>query len=168
MQFSVIAVIGEVFFFTTLSGYSTAIRNRANINLNWICVIFVWFLRAVRVVTVWDLENILSRLYSSKCNISISLSNDTLRLNKRKERLDRFLCTYRTFNTYITYYMDIMVSVFANGPGHLGSIPGRVIPKTQKMVFDVTLLNTQHYKVRIKGKVEQSRERSSTLPYTSV
>ena len=25
----------------------------------------------------------------------------------------------------------------------------------------------QHYKVRIKGKVEQSRERSSTLPYTS-
>ena len=32
-------------------------------------------------------------------------------------------------------------------------IPGRVIPKTQKMVLDATLLNTQHYKVRIKGKV---------------
>ncbi len=30
------------------------------------------------------------------------------------------------------------------------------------------LLNTQHYKVRIKGKVEQSRERSSALPDTSV
>ena len=28
--------------------------------------------------------------------------------------------------------------------------------------------NTQYYKVRIKGKVEQSREYSSTLPYTSV
>ena len=28
------------------------------------------------------------------------------------------------------------------------------------------LLNTQHYKVRIKGKVEQSREWSSALPYT--
>ena len=51
-----------------------------------------------------------------------------------------------------------MVRVFANGPGHLGSIPGRVIPKTQKMVLDSSLLNTQHYKVRIKGKVEQSRE----------
>ena len=25
-----------------------------------------------------------------------------------------------------------------------------VIPKTQKMVLDATLLNTQHYKVRIK------------------
>ena len=27
---------------------------------------------------------------------------------------------------------------------------------------------TQHYKVRIKGKVEQSREKSSALPYTLV
>ena len=31
------------------------------------------------------------------------------------------------------------------------------------MVLDATLLNTKHYKVRIKGKVEQSRESSSTL-----
>ena len=59
-------------------------------------------------------------------------------------------------------------SVFTNGPGDLGSIPGRVIPKTQKMVLGTTLLNTQQYKVRIKGKVEQSRERSSALPYISV
>ena len=56
---------------------------------------------------------------------------------------------------------------FANVPRYRGSIPGRVIPKTQKIVLNDTLLNTQHYKVRIKGKVEQSRE-SSTLPYTSV
>ena len=48
------------------------------------------------------------------------------------------------------------VWVFANGPGDLGSIPGRVIPKTLKMELDTTLLNTQHYKVRFKGKVEQS------------
>ena len=39
-----------------------------------------------------------------------------------------------------------------------------VIPKTQKMVLDAALLNTQHYKVRIKGKLEQSREWSSALP----
>ena len=58
--------------------------------------------------------------------------------------------------------------VFHNGPGDLGSIPGRVIPKTLKMVLDTSLLNTQQYKVRIKGKVEQSRERSSAFPYTSV
>ena len=61
-----------------------------------------------------------------------------------------------------------MSGVFANGPGDLGSIPGQVKPKIQKMVLDATLLNTQHYKVRIKGKVEQSKEWSSTLPYTSV
>ena len=58
--------------------------------------------------------------------------------------------------------------MFANGPGDRGSIPGRVIPKTQKMVLDAALLNTQHYKIRIKGTVEQSREWSSALPYTSV
>ena len=41
-----------------------------------------------------------------------------------------------------------------------------VVPKTQKVVLDTSLLNTQHYKVRFKGKAEQSRERSSALPYT--
>ena len=58
--------------------------------------------------------------------------------------------------------------MFANGPGDLGSIPGRVIPKTLKMVLDTTLLNTQQYNVCIKGKVEQSREMSSAFPYSSV
>ena len=54
------------------------------------------------------------------------------------------------------------------GLGDRGSIPGRIIPKTQKMVLDNSLLNTQQYKIRIEGKVEQTRERSSALPYTSV
>ncbi len=58
--------------------------------------------------------------------------------------------------------------VFANGPVDLGSSPGHVIPETLKMVLDTSLLKTQQYKVRIKGKVEQSRERSSAFPYTSV
>ena len=58
--------------------------------------------------------------------------------------------------------------VFANGPGDQGSIPGRVIPKTLTLVLNSSLFNTQQYKVRIKGKVEQSWERSSALPNTSV
>ena len=62
----------------------------------------------------------------------------------------------------------MMVRVFANGPGDQGSIPGRVIPKTQKMVLDAALLSTQYYKVWIKDKVEQSRESISALPYTLV
>ena len=58
--------------------------------------------------------------------------------------------------------------LFANGPGHLGSIAGRVIPKTLKMVLVTSLLSTQQYKVRINGIVEQSRERSSALLNISV
>ena len=36
------------------------------------------------------------------------------------------------------------------------------------MVLDASLLNTQHYKVRLKDKVEQSRIRSNTLHNTGV
>ena len=32
------------------------------------------------------------------------------------------------------------------------------------MVFDAALLNTQHYKVRIKGNVEQSRNKTAPFP----
>ena len=59
-----------------------------------------------------------------------------------------------------------MGKMFANDSGDLSSIPGRVISKTLKMVLDTSLLNTQLYKVRIKVKVEQSKERSSALPNT--
>ena len=48
--------------------------------------------------------------------------------------------------------IGITVSVFTNGPGDQGSIPVRVIPNTQKMGLDASLLNTQHYKVQIKSK----------------
>ena len=56
--------------------------------------------------------------------------------------------------------------MFANGQG---SIPGRVISKPKKeKVLDGFLLNTHHYKVRIKGKVGQFRGKSGTLPYSLV
>ena len=58
--------------------------------------------------------------------------------------------------------------MFANGLGDRGSIPGRVILKTLKMLLDTSLLNTQHYKARIKGKVGQSMERNCILPYSLV
>ena len=64
--------------------------------------------------------------------------------------------------------IGLMSRVFADDLGDLSSIPGWVIPKTQKIVLDATLLSTQNYKVRIKGKVEQSRKWSSTLPYILV
>ena len=48
--------------------------------------------------------------------------------------------------------------ILSNGLEDWGSILYQAIPKTQKMVLDAALLNTQDYKIRIKGKVEQSRE----------
>ena len=63
---------------------------------------------------------------------------------------------------------NIVHRLFTNGPGDRSSIPGQVIPKTQKIVFDTSLLNTQYHKVRTKGKMEQSREMCTALPYTSV
>ena len=64
--------------------------------------------------------------------------------------------------------IGLVVRLFANGPADLGSISGRVIPKTLKMVFDTALLNTPQYKVRFRGKVEQSREKLSAFSWTSV
>ena len=61
-----------------------------------------------------------------------------------------------------------MSRVLADGLGDWGSIQGRVIRKTQKMVPDAALLDTQYYKIRIKSKVKQSKERSSALTHTTV
>ena len=62
---------------------------------------------------------------------------------------------------YVYIYICLVGRVFTSSPRDLGSIPGRVIPKTLRMVFDTSLLNTQQCKVRIKGKMEQSREKNS-------
>ena len=67
-----------------------------------------------------------------------------------------------------SHFIDLMGRVFPDGAGDLGSIPGRVIPMTLIMLLDTSLLNTQQYKVRFKGKMEQSREWSSALPNTLV
>ena len=73
-------------------------------------------------------------------------------------------CHFLAYEFIRKMIMNTLISlvgrVFANGPGDLGSIPVRVIPKTLKMVLDTSLLNTQQYEVRITGKVEQSREKS--------
>ena len=61
-----------------------------------------------------------------------------------------------------------MSRVFANDPVDQGLISDRVTSKTQKMEINVILLSTQHFKVRIKDKVGQSREGSSAFPDTLV
>ena len=81
--------------------------------------------------------------------------------------IKQYGCLYHHF--HVPCFLSVLVDrVFASGPGDLSSIPSHVVQKTSKMVLDTSLLNTYKYKVRIKGKVEQSREGSSVLPYTSV
>ena len=46
---------------------------------------------------------------------------------------------------------DLLYSIYLPPP-MIQETEGRVIPKTQKIVLDASLLNTQHYKVWIKGK----------------
>ena len=51
------------------------------------------------------------------------------------------------------HYLKILAS-FANGPGDQGSISDQVIQRLKKMVLDAALLNIQHYKVWLQGKVK--------------
>ena len=99
---------------------------------------------------------------------SISLDNDWSLAKEACLVVARDLYWITAHFIFVNQLIGLVGRVFANGPGDRGSVPGRVIPKTLKMVLDTSLLNTQHYKVSIKGKVEQSRERSSALLYTSV
>ena len=80
------------------------------------------------------------------------------------------MCKLSVYNIFellkCVYIADtgLAVRMFTNGPGDLGSILGRFIPKIQKNILDASLLNTQHYKVRIKGKMDQSREAVAPSP----
>ena len=70
---------------------------------------------------------------------------------------------YNIFNICIPAH-GLSGRVFANGPGDQGSFLGRVIPKTQEVVLDISLLNTQHYKVCFKGKCGAIQGKEERLP----
>ena len=79
--------------------------------------------------------------------------------------------THTHTHTHIYIYIpshSLMCRVFTNGPEDRVQSQVESYQRLRKMVLDVVLLNTKHYKVRIKGKVEQSRGWSSPLLYTSV
>ena len=85
------------------------------------------------------------KIGATPCSHSFIYSYQTLRHHKKGKHVT-------TRISYLSSSIGLVVEC---------SIPGRVIPKTFKMVLDTSLLNIQQYKVRIKGKVERSRERSS-------
>ena len=66
---------------------------------------------------------------------------------------------------YFVRPIGIMIRVFTNGVGVWGSIPRRVIQKTGTWYrLDTALLNTQHYKLRIKSKLSNPRKAPSLAP----
>ena len=66
------------------------------------------------------------------------------------------LISHKIYTYIVIQDIGITVRVLANVLGDLGSDLGRIMLKTKKMVLDASLLITQHYKVRIKGKGGQS------------
>ena len=77
---------------------------------------------------------------------------------------------FHSLSLSLYIYIYLVSLVFTNGPGEI-KVQSQVESYQglkKKVVLEATLLNTQHYKIQIKGKMEQSRERSSALPYTSV
>ena len=81
-------------------------------------------------------------------------SAPTVWLDDEEFFINSFWWNFIYIYIYIYIYMpiDIIVTVFANGPKDWGLFPGWAIPKTQKIVLYASLLNTQHYKFWIKSK----------------
>ena len=74
-------------------------------------------------------------------------------------------------NNILVYlvYLPIGLVVECSPMGRDTGVQSQVEPyQNSKMVLDASLLNTQRYKACFNGKVEQSREMNSTLPYISV
>ena len=69
---------------------------------------------------------------------------------------------------HINRPIGIMVKMCTTLPGDMSSIPGQVLSKTRKMVLAPSLLNTQHYKVWIKGKWSNPGKRVTPSPVIAI
>ena len=56
-----------------------------------------------------------------------------------------YICIYSYVCMYIRRLIGLVARMFACSPGNIGSRPGRVMLKTNKMVLDTSLLNTEQY-----------------------
>ena len=88
--------------------------------------------------------------------VKLRLKIDIVPYPARAERLVNMIYIYIYISyIYIYIYIYICIIYIVPYPARVGYgtmsifIPGRVLPKTMKMVLVNSLLNTQHYKVRI-------------------
>ena len=85
-------------------------------------------------------------MYTKLLNkIITEISCEAKEKDKRQKSLMKLFGMKKNSNGF-NRLIGLVGSVFTNGPGDQGSIPGRVIPKTLKMVLDTSLFNTQQYK----------------------
>ena len=91
------------------------------------------------------LNNNPTKKHKSKINKLLNVIN----ADRHNKKLPKIIGDYKPGFQLI----GLVSRVLANGPGDLGSILDRVIPKTLKIVLDTSLLNSQQYKVCINGKV---------------
>ena len=77
----------------------------------------------------------------------------------------RFCCVFVVFLFFTA--SGLVGRVFVNGPGDLGSIPGRIIPKTLKMVLDTSLLSNIRYVSRVKWSNPGKGVAPSPIPMCS-
>ena len=84
-------------------------------------------------------------------NIDLSLNSIDAILTHRGD--SQFLTMQPSDLSIYNWPISVMDRVLANVPGDQGSMSGRVIPKTKKVVLESPLFKPQHYKIQIKGKV---------------
>ena len=115
----------------------------------------VWF---ISLMVYQHLMGYLMPRFDSFVNVwlqSLLTFNVSLHL-KKKPKTSTFLFVY------LDWPIGLVGKVFTNGPGIWCSIPDKVIPKTQKMVLDTSLLNTQH--LRYISRVKWSNPRKGVVP----
>ena len=106
-----------------------------------------------RVLVLCEMQSVSSRIWT-RVAVSISCEDNHYTTSTSKNKPSWFIKWQIPCRKTVVNWLIVQVGrVFAN-----------VIPKTLKMVLDTSLLNTQQYKVCIRGKVEQSRERSTPFP----
>ena len=123
----------------------TTFLNRLNIKEESMKLKIRWLYLPLLPGPLWSRDVVPVRI-PSMCSIeqfNHFLRIGTLVIRKHSLLSKLFLSSYLTGPF-------IMSRVFTNGPEDWGSIPGGVIPKTQKMALDATLLNTQLCKERVK------------------
>ena len=131
------------------------------------CFLFIFVIRVLNALKEFISVFTIVHQFSLSVCLSLSLS---LTHSHTHTHAQTHTHTYTRANThththiYIYIYIYIYINFLLNGPGDQGSISGRLVPQSQKMVAGAAMLNTQHHVIRIKGKVEQFRECSSTLP----